>query len=306
MNLDAILERSISFDQDKTDVVVETTEFQFDEQGRINIPKSLFTESSQLPMTDNALQQACNKLGPPPYKYMSECPKDLMATNLNHWRKQLNKGWFVRVYDGNARAVLSTDYTPIMNTSVIEMVRDIIGNTPHRIARPHIDPDCVHLRILVADDKGGNHSIGAYVGNGETGNHQVKVLPLIQRMSCDNSILISGQGWSQKHIHVSPSYIMGSIKEHLGQALRFATDALDNIVSAEMQKIPNFADVVTSIAKDKGLLEYRDLIIMGAETDQTRMGLVNGLSFAARDSQVEDALVMENLAGHFLVNEWRR
>jgi hypothetical protein len=301
MNLDQLLEQSNQFDQDKNDYITSTDELTFF-QDKMMIADSLFNAGLTLGINDNALQQICNKLGPPPFSYMKACPNDLRADNLNYWRSQLGKNWLVRTYQDNARAVLSTEYTPIMNTRVIEMVRDIIGNTPYRIARPYVDPDTLHIRILVADDQGGRHAVGAYVGNGETGQQQVRVAPLIQRTSCDNSIIMVAQGWAQRHIYVSPAYIHGSIKEHLGQALKIATDTLNNVVEAEMDNIPNFGDVVTAIAKDKGLLEYRDLIIMGSETDQTRMGLVNGLSFAARDAEQEHAIVMESLAGEYLTN----
>lgn len=299
MNLNDLLETSLGHDKHKRDYVSNTHDIRF-ELNSINLPGALFSPPASLGMNDHALQQACTKLGPPPYRYMKECPPILKAANLNHWREELRKAWMVRAYGDTARAVLSPDYSPISNSFVIQQVMETVTG-PYKLMRPYVDPDTLHLKIIVADDTGGNHGIGAYIGNGETGNRQIRVTPLIQRHSCENSIIAVDGGWSQRHWKVSPEYVAGSIKEKIGHALGVAADLLGELVKAQMDQIPSFTKVVDQLAKDKGILPYKDLILMGSETEQNRMGLVHGLSFAAKHADPELAVDLESMAGALLM-----
>jgi hypothetical protein len=274
------------------------------------ITGSLTNKESTFELTDWSLSQVCNKLGPTPLAYMRACPPNLRATNLNHWlANPHNNGgdWFIRTDGERVRAVLSTQYTPIANTQVLQSAVDVIGDVKHRLSRPVVTPDYMNLTILVNENGGhgpdGNYGIGARITNGETGNRAVRVDPVIKRDSCDNSIAITDGGWEQRHVHVSPAFIFGAIKEKLGMAVRLSVEALDAIVRAEAINIPNFGDVVDELARDKGLTEATaDLIKVGSEGALNRMGIVNGLSFAAKEVDDHDLTYeLENLAGAILV-----
>ena len=79
---------------------------------------------------------------------------------------------------------------------------------------------------------------------------------------------------------------------------------LDNVVAAETDNIPDIADIVADISKRKGFSNQLQAdILMGTEGERTRMGLVNGLSFAAHASEelpVETRIGLEILAGALL------
>ena len=183
------------------------------------------------------------------------------------------------------------------------MVAEVVGDTPHELIRPWVDADTLHLKICVADDQGGNYGIGAYVGNGETGNRAIRVAPFIQRHACTNSIIWVEGGWEQRHYRVTPAFIFGAIKEKLGQAIGMATELLEHLVRAEMDKIDDFGVMVERLCKEKGLNQgTRDLVLMGSERAQTRLGLVNGLSYAAHQvGDPELAIDLESMAGAILV-----
>jgi hypothetical protein len=304
--LSDLIEQSTRLDQDKADYLAGIADITFDQQARIVIPDSLFNAVTPLEMTDWALRQACEKLGPPPAEYMRVCPPPLRATNLNHWRESGNgKSWFVRADGDKARAVLTQEYTPVANTRVLEMTQELLGNTPYNLVHPFLDADTLHVKISVADTKDGHYAVGAYIGNGEIGNHAVRVWPFIQRHACTNSILYTDGGFEQRHYKVTPAFIFGALKEKIGQAIGMASEMLDQIVRAEAEHIPDLADVIADLCKQKGLSQpVHDLILIGTEGNKTRFGLVNGLSFAAHQiDDIEHTIELEALAGAVLMGQ---
>jgi hypothetical protein len=303
ITLQDLLEQSQSYDELKNEYVAKVADLAFDEQARMLVPADLFNLPVALPMTDWALRQVCDKLGPPPYGYMRDCPQDLRSENLNYWRERGNgKSWFIREYKGHARGVLTPEYAKINNTEVLEMIAELMVNTPHWLIRPWVDPDALHLKIAMAATEDGNYAIGAYVSNGEIGNLMVRVLPFIQRHSCENSILYVEGGFTQRHYRVTPAFIFGALKEKIGQALGLASDMLNQVVRAEAEKIPDIAKMVEAVCKQHGLSQpVHDAILMGTERAKTRMGLVNGLSFAAHQfDDIEMAIRLESMAGAVL------
>jgi len=302
--LSELIDLSTELDQNKADYLARVGDIDFDDQARIVVPDNLFNASTPLELTDWALHQVCEKLGPPPYDYMKRCPLSLRAYNLNHWRANGNgKTWFVRAYGEKARAVLTPDYTPVLSTKVLEMTQELLGTTPYRLVRPYVDADTLHVKISVADTKGDNYAIGAYIGNGEIGNYMLRIFPFLQRHSCTNSIIYQEGGFEQRHFHVTPAFIWGALKEKIGQAIGMATEMLDHIVRAEAENIPDLAHVIANLCKDKGLSQpVHDLILIGSESQNTRFGLVNGLSFAAHHMEdVDLAIRLESMAGAILM-----
>jgi hypothetical protein len=320
---------SESFDQNKADYTMRLSDVTFDSDclltyngnGNGNITnlfgsRQVAVAVDPLALTPHALSQVCQKLNYPPYAYMNQCPADLRATNLNYWITRAfirgNPSWFVRTYNAEnptARAVLSTRYSPIDSTTVLDIAFGLLGDVPHRIIRPYVDPDILHLKISVADDKSGNYAIGAYISNGETGNRALMVTPFIQRHSCDNSIILnSKEAFSQRHVHVSTAYLRGTLKEKLGQTFRMSAELIDEIVTAEFDNIPDVGKVIADLCKDKGLSQdTHDLILMGTENQSSRMGIVNGLSFAAKQmDSVDKAIALETMAGDYLLNPRQR
>lgn len=303
-----LIEMSRKYDQEKTDFLVETNRICYDQNTcEMYVPAGLLNGVMPLTPTDWALQQLCTKLGPPPFKYMLQCPGHLRANNLDYWtrRQPDDKKWLIRAHGNAARAVLSDKYSPISNTKMLEVTQEVLGDTPYTLITPHLDADTLHLKVRLASDDG-NYGIGVYVGNGEIGNRAVRVLPFIQRNACVNSIIYPEGGFIQRHIHVSIAFIWGAVKEKLGQAFGVATEMVEKMVKAEMEQIPDLRDVIRGIVKQKGLSqEVQDNIFIGTEGEKTRAGLVNGISYAAShgDLGIEAQINLETMAGAVLAEE---
>lgn len=301
--LSDLYQQTLEHDLQKDDFCPKVKEVSFDDSGRLVVPTPFGAAS--LPMTDHALRQTCGMLKEPPYTYMKNCSLGLMASNLNYWQEKLAKRspherWFVRSYKSQARAVLSQKYTRVNGSEVLKAMIDVIGTTPHKLVRPYIDPDYIHVKITVADTD--NYAIGCYVCNGETGNYQMKVAPFIQRHSCTNSIIYQDGGWEHKHIYISSGEVFAFVKGRVGAALKLSAEMIDAVVRAEAETIPDIGDVVADLCKKHRLSPaVQSAVLIGTEGAHSLMGLINGFSYAAHQVEMnpDDRIGLESLAGSF-------
>lgn len=303
---------AVEWANQKEDFSVDTSGIRYDDDTSAMIfPGGLFGDVA-LPMNAHALWQVCDKLGPPPYSYLRNCPPDLAATNLNHWQRENHRDreWLVRSFSGEARAVLSSGYKPIDNDHVLGIVRDILAKEglSYKLIRPYLTPDRLHLKVSVADQSGGHYAIGFYVGNGEVGNAALKCRPFIQRHSCTNSIIFD-EGFSQSHVGsgLTVASLRVMLKAGIGTAIAVSAQSLEEVILAEEDEIPNLTAVIDNIATvNRYNNDTKSAIAIGTEGKMTRMGLVNGLSFAAHKVEgldQEDRIALEFFAGTVLKNE---
>lgn len=287
----------------ESDTLVLAHDITFTTNGGIDVPSTLFSGGTTYSLTDWALQQTCNKLGPPPKRYIDQCPGWLQANNLNYWRDQLpsDRQWLIRAYGGNCRAVLSDSYSSLHNHQILQWLQEY-GADGYPLIRPYLDPDTMHLKVMITSkDAGrglGEYGFGAYVGNGEIGNRAIRVLPFVQRTSCTNSIIFN-EGLVLVHRFRTPKMVEAEVKQAIGDSLRVATDKIEAIWQAAIDEMPKLSDVVTRLCKEKGLNEeIQHNILIGTEGYRTRMGLANGLSWAAHQQDNHELMIdMETWAG---------
>jgi len=308
-----LLVTSREFDKSKRDYLLDTKEFDFGvmncnfqyvqtQLSLAGVPRPYVTSVS---MTDWALRQVCLKLeGHPPSDYMKRCPSMLRAYNLNDWRIRTDRRMLVRIDGEKARAFLSEKYSAIGNTTVLELADEMLVDVPYELYDSVITPDVTHVRILIADHPGGNYRIGCYISNGEIGNMMIRVLPLVQRTTCKNSVIFADGGFIQRHLAVSYPFLRGAIKEHIGQALNMSVTYVGMMVEAELKHIPDIKDVINRICYENGFSQnVHDDIMRGTEGQSTVMAVANGLSFAAHGVENPDESAhLELMAGLFLTN----
>ena len=306
--LEDIIALSENYDSHKADYVANLKELRFDVLSRIMMPSTLFGDVPPLDMTDWALGQMCQKVGTIPPSYAKACPSDIRAYNLQHWALQAaeEKRVLLRAYDQDCRAVLSGQYSPIPNTTLLKKIDEITNDVVFVKENHHIDADTFHGKFTVAEKptNSNNFGVGFYVGNGEIGNRSVRVAPYIQRGSCQNSIVFLDWGIEIRHYRVTPAFIWGAVKETIGQAIGKSIEAVNKFVEAEMTAIPDISKVIEEMAERHGLsLPVKEDILRGTEGKETLAAVVNGLSFAAKQVEnVEARIDMETLAGAVLLD----
>jgi hypothetical protein len=307
----------ISRDQDthKTDYTGKARDFRFDENAAIvpSLKGSVFGDNvraTSLAPTDWAWSQIFTKLGPSVFGKGKD--KSLPADNLlalrpeqraqllNDHLDHTETNWLVRGLDNYARAVLSDIYAPISNTDLLDVVRTVVkgSDVPVTITRSSaVTADSLNVRAIFKDiDLGGNHGndrwgIGVYVRNGETGNRRGGILPLIQRHSCENSIVIDGSQSGFEFLHLGSAVAkLVQVKAAIANILPFAAHTLEQLIEADNEKIPEFSDVIAGICKQHGWPDDTAIkIAEGCEGRDTKLGLINGITYAAKFAADPDA-----------------
>ena len=317
--LEQMIETSTLYDQYKVDYIDHAREFMFNDGAMLVPPGNMMVENPPpLMLTLWAWNQVFSKLGPAvfghgsgkslPSDYLLTIPPDLLATNLNrHLNNANGREWMVRAFQNIGRAILSSDYSRIPNTELLQAINLAVdaeaSSFPDlELVRPYIDADDLNLKILWKDITGTNYGIGAYMGNGEIGNRKFRILPFIKRTSCNNSIIMNSENGLELIHRGSPRSMMVQIKAAIGNIFNLSAGAVDLMIEAEGEKIPNFADVIEGLSEKYGWSEeITNNAMLGTEGQQTRAGLVNGVSYAARElEKSNDQIDMEILAGTLL------
>jgi len=142
-----------------------------------------------------------------PYQYLSKCPEDIQAINMNHWiQHERNDELFFR-YNGNeVRALFTPKYIPVDNFEVLEKL-DSMGFGPETKVQCNLDEEFMSLSIM-----NGNHGFeingeqfknGLSISNSEVGLALLSIAAFILRLVCTNGLVRRSELGSKSYRHVS-------------------------------------------------------------------------------------------------------
>jgi hypothetical protein len=294
------------------------------------------TQGFTLAMTDTAYSQIFSKLAPTVYgkgsakslptDYLTTIPADLRAEILKRHCRDANgfQSWMIRGFDDRCRAILHSHYPggineqgQFDNTQYLTILRSLLPAIPpsdFHLVRPFVSSDYTIVRAISKFNEDGSYGIGVAISNDETGGHKLRVMPLVKRTSCDNSIMVDRSSTSLEMVHRGSIAAMRTqFKAVLGVALKASQELLNRVIEAEEKELDDFSTILEGICKEQGWKNgIRDSVMQGTENRQTVMGIVNGITYAAHAYKIDDQnqmLDMEVYAGSLLYaesREWRR
>ncbi len=328
MNVQNLLEMSVEQDGHKSDYNTHPTRgISFDQNSVMQVTAGGLWETSTVALQPNdwAWRQMFSKLSASVYgkgvnktlpaDYLLALRPDLRAHVLNdHLHNYPNGEWFIRAYDDTCRAILSNQYASIPNTELLAILDKITNETKapsHLTKSSSVTPDSLNVRIIWKDvqrpDNGrgnGGWGIGVAITNGETGQRKLRGMPLLQRHSCDNSIIVDTNTMGFEFSHRgSVTTKMLVVKSAMQEILPFSANLLETMIAADEQHIPDFTDVLNGLAIQYGWDEKTcTAVACGTEGRDTRAAIVNGVTFAAHSIESPDERMdMEILGGKILV-----
>lgn len=282
--------------------------------------------TSGLRLETNALRQLLGRLSPPFFgkgtgttmdsadweTMLKKYPK-YFAAIVNDLLPQVeSKGLLVRTHDKAIRAILTDKYGIVDNTQVLDAVRKVLAQTASelealKIVTSTVDRDRLDLRVVFAEPKQQNpndpsaqgitrrgdgnmlnpYGYGVAVTNEETGRGGMALQALIWRSSCTNSIRVrTPETINLRHIGQT-EVLLGRLTQSFADVLPIAADALNRVYAVSNKALPNLTDVLSGLAKQYNWGdETAKQILIGTEGQETVMGLVNGVSYAA--TKLED------------------
>jgi len=240
--------------------------------------------------------------------------------------KARNSGLLMRTYDETIRAIFTSLYGVVNNTAMLKAVYNVLAESANelpglRVVRSEVTPDDMLLQVVwrnvdspnaEANRPGdgfnlgeGSYGAGFLVRNGETGRNGISITPAIWRGPCTNSIFLkSAEAFTMRHIGMEAD-LLATIKVSTYKMLPLVDKALQMAFEAEVQQLPSIADVINGFAKEyKWSEKVKSSVLLGTEGRHTKMGLVNGVSYAAHAATGGDTdlmVDMSTLAGSFLM-----
>jgi hypothetical protein len=162
------------------------------------------------PMKTIAQREISNRLGIP-FQYLSKCPADIQAVNLNHWiKEERNEELFFR-FDGNdVRAIFTPKYIPVDNFEVLERL-DSLGFNPETRVQCHVDDEFMSISIpdyeKAFEIDGDKFRPGISIGNSEVGLAALSISAFVLRLVCTNG-LVSKTDLTASYRHVSSKILV--------------------------------------------------------------------------------------------------
>jgi hypothetical protein len=323
-----LLERCANYDALKSDAVAPTRQMRFEEDGQLIVPTDF--GATRFGMEDLPLGQLADRLGRYFWKTSKRSiPSDYFRQLYSAWPQHfapftndlldsMDGSFLVRSYGENVRAVLSSQYATLDNSEMLDMTSQVLDGVPYEIVESGkyyarndgVQRDEMVVRVIVKNvspkDEGG-YGLGVLIRNGETGGSASEVRPLVMRTSCMNSLVFRqaedgtalGLRLTHRGSKQSKAILLASA---IAEALPMAEQGLERYLETKRTKI-DLKGVIARLGEEQDWSEEVRLTVgVGSEGHETVYGLINGLTFAAHELDVDasDRFDMEALAAQFV------
>lgn len=327
----ALIDTAADFAANKHDSVAPARSLSFTPDGRLTVPNNLFGGALSLGLEDLAISQLAGRLGPtfwdaskrtiPSdfYKHLNRAYPAHFASLTNDLLGGHDGNLLVRGYGDDARAILSDSYARLDNSEVLDMASQVLDGLPYQIVESGkyfskndgVQRDEMAIRVVVKHVKPGDentgYGLGVLIRNGETGGAASEIRPLIMRTSCMNSLVFKqgeagedlGLRLTHRGVRAAKLNLMASA---IAEALPMAEDNLVKYLNTRTAKI-DLAGVIAKLGEDHGWSEDMSLAVgVGSEGHQSVYGLINGLTFAAHEMEINQAerIEIESMASTFV------
>lgn len=270
-----------------------------------------------LDLTELAMQQLCQKLGVP-MTYILKCFEKnqgkLAASNLNTWIKGSDSDLLVRTADGVARGIVTPSYVPYDNARILNQLRLSMDTKRFIPSQVHLSQDSMQIRFVdfnplpISDGTGSPLYAGVVLRSSSVGTYAFSLRFFIYRFACTNGLVISSMGGTLFRM------------AHIGEAMRNEKVSLFNKAFMDIDVLCEKAvDLVARNNSTRLSTTEMDAMIRGVKSDlklsqerteklrtlvstkynDTRWGVINGVTELAQDFPLDARYDMEKWAGNF-------
>ena len=331
--LSELLEQSEYHDTLKYDYSGNEWKFSIDDDLRI-VPEHKMAEEAitPMPITDHALNQLVTKVGtvtPMVARALRDNPgtKVHLARALEELRYQQQKrdrtrDWLVRGYNGNARAILTTQYANTPNTDLLRLIVKAVeqqayesGNTVDimnfPVDRSTVNENDIYMYVGINSvnvPEAGGYKIGFSVRNSEVGSSALYVRPYIQRHSCLNSIVFDAEEFYSVH-RGSGRILLTNFVTAVGNAIKISFEGLESLMASREIPVQDIQKEIELLSlKYKWSTDFVASVGVGTEGHESVFGLVSGITYAAHrhfSNNPEAMMETEMIGGKVLVERTR-
>lgn len=270
-------------------------------------------ECGPLPMSDLATGHLCGKLQVPS-RYFNRLvdagQNNLAAQNINCWLEDDPRKLFLREYDGRIRGVLSGSYSVYDAPEILKTVAEVFDPNTFKLKGSFINEERLHLRLIentMMDIEGEDLFAGITLDSSDVGRSGLSVRFFIWKQVCTNGLVIaqsSAKLFKQKHIGITHDDFAAGLTEGL-QTFYELKDSIAESIKATA-KIPANEDIEELLEEIKEKTNLSDdaatevIEYMHTKYDNTRWGMINGITEVAQKYTLERRIELETIAGSML------
>ena len=207
--------------------------------------------TTEHPFQPHALGLLASKLRIPA-SYLTRCPPELRAINLNHWLRKLGgRRLFLRFDGEECRAVLSDRYRPVSN---VDLAQTLLSSSRDLLVRAEVD----NLRMVVQVVNGRSTEIrpgdrvhgGLHVRNSEVGYTAVELRAILYRVLCTNGLILGGgaETYRKRHV-VDPDAVLSDFGRRAVYALEEGTVHANRLGDTRNVRVPDPQPVLDRIGE---------------------------------------------------------
>lgn len=321
VDLSYLIDRSTEYDANWKNYIVDNSEsphYTFTPERKLLL-KAESGITVSLDFTELALQQLCQRLGVP-MAYIKRCFENkqdkLAAKNLNTWIRGDEGGLMVRSSEGVARGIVTSSYVPYDNARILEQLRMAMDTKRFIPAQVHLSQDSMQIRFVdftplpVTDGTGSPLYAGIVLRSSSVGTASFSLRFFIYRYACTNGLIIAKMGGELFRL------------KHIGEAMRNEKISLFNKVfmdidvlcekavdlvkanNSTLLKTYEMEAMIKGVKSDLKLSQERTerlKTIINTKYNDTRWGVVNGITELAQEFPLDTRYDIERWAGNFLV-----
>ena len=322
--LDKLIEKAHEIESQSNDYMVRhasSHNIRFNERAGIT-----FISEDQcirdFPISRYALGQLSNKIGVP-VRYLDKCIQsgriDLAQDNVNSWLEDYNKDLFIREFSGGIRGVLSNKYSVCDSHEILEAVDDAVDLSKYKVKGSFLNEERLHVRLIgkeMLPIDGEDLFAGLFLDSSDVGRNILTVKFGIYKQVCTNGLVIARAGgtlFEQKHIGITAEEFHDGLFKSLQNVDLLTDHAVEwvqraknryNHWSVETEHPEDIEEFVAYIRQQTNLSDdgaHKVISLMQTKYEDTRWGLINGITEVAQDFTLERRLELERIAGSMLV-----
>lgn len=274
------------------------------------------------PISRYALGQLSSKIGVP-VRYLDKCVQsgriDLAQDNVNSWLEDYNKDLFIRTFSGGIRGVLSNKYSVCDSHEILEAVDDAVDLSKYKVKGSFLNEERLHVRLIgkeMLPIDGEDLFAGLFLDSSDVGRNILTVKFGIYKQVCTNGLVIARAGgtlFEQKHIGITAEEFHDGLFKSLQNVDLLTDHAVEwvqraknryNHWSVETEHPEDIEEFVAYIRQQTNLSDdsaHKVISLMQTKYEDTRWGLINGITEVAQDFTLERRLELERIAGSMLV-----
>lgn len=302
--LETIIDRVHEVSANHYDEVIPVQDMEFDSLNQVWISGR---RADILPSAQTLL---ANRLRVP-LSYLSRCPAELQARNLNYWIEQEQKNrdtFFCRFAGDSLRAVFTDRYVPTDNLSTLSKMLEF-GFDPRTEVQFMMDAEMMVLKVpdydrtfrLFDKDK---IVPGISISNSEVGIIALSIEAFYYRLVCTNGMIVTTAVDESRYKHIS-SKAMDKFHSILEQVVSRSRNGQARFMISIQTPVDNPERTIDAFTRQFHISKEETEIVKKAfclEEGATMFHIINAFTRAAQDKSLSalDSYRLEKAGGAIL------